>query len=52
MPSRRKLRPSSSCSSGGGPAAFGKTETVAQARDGQIELKAGVNPVYITRPGG
>src|SRR4029077_1486833 len=31
--------------------AFGHTETV-QARDGQIELKAGATPVYITRPGG
>ena len=31
--------------------AFGQTETV-QARDGQIELKAGVTPVYITGPGG
>jgi hypothetical protein len=31
--------------------AFGQTETV-QARDGQIELKAGVTPVYITEPGG
>lgn len=39
-----------------GPAAvvtdtFGQTETV-RARDGQIELKAGVTPVYVTGPGG
>ncbi|HJZ28338.1 MAG TPA: hypothetical protein VJ370_18825, partial [Streptosporangiaceae bacterium] len=31
--------------------AFGQTETV-RAPDGQIELKAGVTPVYITGPGG
>jgi hypothetical protein len=30
---------------------FGQTGTV-QARDGQIELKVGVTPVYITRPEG
>jgi hypothetical protein len=31
--------------------AFGQTETV-QARDGEIALKAGVTPVYVTGSGG
>ena len=47
MPSRRKLPGAAAVVTD----AFGQTETV-QARDGQIELKAGPPPVYVTGPGG